>query len=204
MIPENKPTAIWPWLVVGALLFFGSAKSPVYAFTAQEVPVEDRAVLQAALSPLAAHYGMKYLVVASQPRRPVIERDWLAAQFMAAGKKEAASRLDQLLTSYEGRNLKEHLPTDWGTPNIKVIEAQSLTSMFSGDVLGGWRRFWAEFPGAAALLDLSLPGYSIDQSWALVCYTLSRGSLASEVWVALLRREEGSWKVEWREILVQS
>lgn len=201
--PARIASRAWSRNLVAILIAMELGAPVPCTSLAEDDASPDVSVLRATLASLMRDH-QKYFVMASQPRGLAFEREWLASHLVAAGKQEALPHLDQLLADYEARSSKGELPKDLGSLNIKVVDAQFLTRMFSGDVLGGWKRFWAEFPDAAALLDVSLPGYSPDQEWAVVCYSVSRGSLAVEVWIALLRRQAGAWHVYFREILVQS
>jgi hypothetical protein len=165
---------------------------------------DDCAVLQATLHSLVESADGKYFIVSSEPRAVGLEHEWIAAHLTAASKNELAIGIDQLIADYEKRNAKEQLTTRLEGSSLRFMDARTLAEMFHGEVIGGWKRFRVKFPGAEGLLDLSLPGYSLDGMRAIVCYSVSRGSLSGEVWVALLRRKAGSWDVEWREILVQS
>jgi hypothetical protein len=175
-----------------------------YSSATEKPSSNDSEIFQAAVASTAASAGNKYLVVASEPHAVRLEQEWVEAHLASAGKVEVIPVIPRMIADYEKRNAKDHLPASLGSLNVRFVSAQTLAQMFAGDVLGGWKRFWVEYPGAAALLELSLPGYSPDKTWAILSYSVSRGSLAGEFWVALLHQKAGVWIVEWTEILTQS
>jgi hypothetical protein len=109
-----------------------------------------------------------------------------------------------MVADYVSRNATGHLPTGLGVAKVRFVDAQELDNKFTGDALGGWRRLWIDFPGAAALVELSLPGYSSDRTWASMTYFVTRGSTAGDCRVVLLRKGAGTWTMEWSEILFET
>jgi hypothetical protein len=164
----------------------------------------DSEIVHVALAPASASAGEKYIVIASEPRTSGIEREWIETHISMAAKSEHLPDIAHMVADYEERNAKEQLPTSLEARNLKIVSAGELARMFRGDVIGGWKRFRSRFPGADALIDLSLPGYSADRTWAVLTYSVARGSLSQEVWVALLHRQSGAWIVVWSGLLTQS
>lgn len=111
-----------------------------------------------------------------------------------------------MIADYKIRNAKSHVRsmTSAGSVKVKFVDEQELKRVFADGALQGWQRFWQEFPGAAALVELTLPGYSHYRSRAIACSFVSRGSLAGVVYVVLLHWDAGAWVVEWSDILVET
>jgi hypothetical protein len=145
----------------------------------------------------------EYFVVVSEPRIVGIDQEWIESNF-PEGRKSIRG-LVQMLASYRSRDEQDALPGALKGRRIKFVTRKEMEAMFAGDAIGGWSRFWQAYPDARGLVNLSLPGYSPDGMWAIVGYSISRGSLAGEVRAALLSRDDsGRWAVEWSAILVQS
>jgi hypothetical protein len=175
-----------------------------YASAIGKEKYKDSDVLRAALANLAALAGGKYFVVASEPHAEGLENDWIVTHLATANKGDLAPGVSQMVADYEKRNARKKLSVTLSGPAFKSADSKMLNKIFQGDVIGGWKRFREKFPDSAGLLDLSVPGYSRDRKRAIVCYSVSRGSLAGEVWVVLLHYKSDSWIVEWKDILVQS
>jgi hypothetical protein len=189
--------------LIAAMLVLSCASSGrLLASTIAENSESDLEIHKAILASLTASLDDKYLVVANESRGLGLDPEWLENHL--PGKGAGLPNVGPMLAEYESRNIKGRSLTSLETPRVKLVNAQALTKMFAGDVVGGWKRFWAEYPGAAFMVRLSLPGYSPDKKWALVCYSRSRGSTAGEDLVFLLRLSAGSWVVEWSEIFLQT
>jgi len=188
-----------------ALVFFGLVSCVSSNRYVSDDPGKlDSEVLQAAIRPLYESAGNKYLVVASKPRIISLERDWLEEHASVAGDKEAILHFGDMVGDYEMRNSRGELPSELSLAHAKFVDSRTLSAMFKGDVIGGWKRFRDAFPESYALMYLGLPGYSHDKNWAIVCYSVAQGSLAGEIWVVLLHRTAGNWTVSWRELLDQA
>jgi hypothetical protein len=166
--------------------------------------VLDSEILKAVLVSLTVDIGEKYLVVASEPRAWGLDRTWVESHLTGAMKQPGTPALAEMIADYVSRNAKGHLPIGLGVAKVRFVDAQELGNKFTGDALGGWKRFWTDFPSAAALVELSLPGYSSDRTWAIMTYFVTRGSTAGDCKVVLLRHSAGTWTMEWSEILFET
>ncbi|HVT58228.1 MAG TPA: hypothetical protein VHR45_07495 [Thermoanaerobaculia bacterium] len=166
----------------------------------------DAGVLHAVLAAFDPSASDQYLVVAAEAFPPLIERDWVVQRLHEMGKVDPGQSLDEMIADYKIRNAKSHVRsmTSAGSVKVKFVDEQELKRVFADGALQGWQRFWQEFPGAAALVELTLPGYSHYRSRAIACSFVSRGSLAGVVYVVLLHWDAGAWVVEWSDILVET
>ena len=84
------------------------------------------------------------------------------------------------------------------------LSGEKLDELFRDGAIGGWAEFEREYPKASGLVSLSIPGYSADRNAAVVYWSWSRGVLASDGYVSLLRRRAEGWDVSWTEHYLSS
>ena len=87
---------------------------------------------------------------------------------------------------------------------VPSVDSAELDRLFEGGNEQGWRSLRGKLGSPCELLTISLPGYSVDLSTAVVFLERSRGPFASEGWLILLRRSDGGWEIQWSEIVVAS
>ena len=164
----------------------------------------DLEVLQSVLSPLTEPLGSKYLVASAELHAMTIDSEWLALH-RSELERYVGDDLTSMLADYRNRNIGGLLPAHLEGPRVRLVTREHLDRIFTqGDVLGGWRRFWATYPDSSAMIELSLPGYSKRKDRAILSYFISRGSTAGEAMVVLLHYDSRSWSVEWSEILFET
>ena len=163
----------------------------------------DLEVLGAVLAALPGVQSNKYLVISSKSRALTIEAGWVKDQLEAVGRPVPTDLAD-LIVSYEARNAQSRSLAISESASIRLADSDYLARMFIGDVIGGWKRFWSRYPGADAMVELSLPGYSPSGAWAIMSYSASRGSINGDFVAVLLSHREGGWVVEWSQILFES
>jgi len=156
----------------------------------------DREVLSTVLARVSRAMGDRYLVVAAQPTSQGIDQEWLHSHLT---KSDSNIDLDEMLTDYRARNAKNFVLPSLGA-KVHLADAQQLHLVFGRGELEGWKQFKLVFPGAAALVQISLPGYSVDGSWAITCIFVATGVMAGDESVVLLHRVAGIWRVEWSDI----
>ncbi len=183
-------------LAVGLLLGSNSAPFPQGE---RAILSDDSAILSSVIDNLDLGPDRGYLVIEAETRLQAIDNGWLASQFSVKNRGAAAPNWDELLADYKKRNSRDHsLCCLASAMPVKLVARQDLERVFSAGEIEGWkRRFPKEFPGAAGMLQLSLPGYSKDRTWAVTCAFLTRGVLYGEQRVVVLRRAGNAWAVEW-------
>jgi hypothetical protein len=168
--------------------------------------VHDQEVLKTVLGPLLPVPQDSYIVVAAEALAPPLKPERIQRNLVIDGYPELSPSAVQAIGDYSRRNFGSHLlpPELHSMKRVRFISSDQYKSIFSVGALAGWERFRKEFPGATALVTLSLPGYSADKASAIVYFSRLKGDVNGEWRVLLLERNGSSWKIEWSQLIAQS
>jgi hypothetical protein len=161
----------------------------------------DSEVLCAFLKALKIPGEGKYVILASSTQAPGIDKEWVLNHFHAKSTRDVSELLQGLLESYQTRNASEHsIPSlVLDSPKLKIIDMEELRNL-AVEALHGRERLSAKFPDAAAVIEVSLPGYSRDRSWAILAVFVTEGPFTGEQTVVIFHRVRAKWRVEWEDV----
>lgn len=126
---------------------------------------------------------------------PKLELDWLIGKRGAGSATEAEPLLPELIAAYRQRNETSVSLNLDSLDRVKIITKSELDVFFANGGTEGYTRLWKEFPDASALASLSLPGYSLDRSLALLYVNIGRGPFDVQGKVLILRKLSRQWVV---------
>jgi len=154
---------------------------------AQQPTAEDIAVLRAVLAPQCDRSGPGYVLLSTKAAgtdsSDHVPADWaeaaeLTAQLRARGESPG---------SWSGvRVCKKVLVRREGDIQRLIEDAPNL------DV--GWKNFHSAYPGALAVMYVSLPAYSSDGNRAVVVTGSGCGSLCGSGEIVELEKKDGVWR----------
>ena len=152
----------------------------------------DADVSRAALRTLFPDSGSALVIEESTRSRP-LRASWVSAELHDI----PLDALDELVKSYLERNQEvAQFQAGLLPEGAQVVAAQEIEKMFADDMETGWKQFRQRYGDTAILVSLSLPGYALDRQSALIHVRRSRGPLAGESSILILRRvAQGDWQV---------
>ena len=173
--------------------------TPKFARTGELYPQdfsEDDAVLSAVLRKACSNSGQK-VVLSSTPADPAddsVERTGLYLEARAAMLRRSPKYFGES-EHVQGDSIR--LPNN--CPGLMLASDAEIDSALSGEIRGptyqDWGSFKARFPGATAVLRVSLPGYSRDGNYAVVYSSASCGRLCGSGFSITLRRTRDGWVI---------
>jgi len=107
----------------------------------------------------------------------------------------------ELVTSWQRRNSGEPIPlkkVGLQDKQFLVIDVDELDEQAQKMNKSFWDLFWETYPDSVGCAYVSLPGYSRGGTAAVVEIHVSRAEYHPIIWIVLLTKVEGRWKVGWR------
>jgi hypothetical protein len=82
-----------------------------------------------------------------------------------------------------------------------IVSDKEIDSLFSKYGISGWDRFYAKYPHSSGIIGFSNVGFNSEMSQAVVYTSRGCGGLCGEGNIVILKKEQGVWKVESKEML---
>lgn len=160
----------------------------------------DSEVVGAFLLTLSKPSPGKYVILAAETYAPAIEHEWITHQLQERPSRDANLVLGDLLASYEARNGTVHtVPANIESSSVRIVTPDVLGGL-AVEALHGRERLSRMFPNAAAVVEVSQPGFSHDRSWAILVAFVTEGPFSGEQRVVIMHRIDDGWNVEWEEV----
>ena len=157
------------------------------ALAADAPSTEDIAVLRAALTPECERPGPGYVLLSTKTAG-VGSDDQMPADWPEAG--ELTARLKARADS----------PASWSGVRVcgKVLvrRHRDIRRLIDGEpnLDAGWKKFYTVYPGAHAVMYVSLPAYSTDGNRAVIVMGSGCGSLCGSGEIVELEKKDGVWR----------
>ncbi|HYJ47199.1 MAG TPA: hypothetical protein VEV81_11360 [Pyrinomonadaceae bacterium] len=81
-----------------------------------------------------------------------------------------------------------------------IVSYKEINSLFSKQGLDGWDRFYERYPVSSGIIGFSNVGFNRAMNQALVSTSRSCGGLCGAGYFVLLKKEQGVWKVQSKQM----
>ena len=152
--------------------------------------IDDQAVLKTLLEHSCHDSGGRYALVSTRTYSQAPD-SWAELADLSGASRDLARR----------NSTPSILPLSMECSGVRLVSEGEIEDALrsEGPALDppnpGWEGFFARFPGARAVLRLTLPGYSRDGRSAVVVMSSACGSMCGFGYLFVLEKVSSSWKI---------
>jgi hypothetical protein len=81
-----------------------------------------------------------------------------------------------------------------------LVSDKEISSLFSKYGIDGWNHFYAKYPGSSGIIGFSDVGFNLEMNQAFVSTSRGCGGICGAGYFVVLKKEQGVWKVQSKEM----